>query len=175
MERIESNIRIFGDEVLRKRTKPVAKVTDEHRRILSAMARSMHDARGIGLAAPQIGISEAMIVVDIGSGLYKLINPKITKREGVQALEEGCLSFPGTYVKVKRSLRIMVEGLDDDGKPQKIEADELLACVFQHEIDHLHGKLIYDYASLFRKAQIKRKFRVLFGKITSGKGSFEAR
>ena len=161
MEKTALNIKILGDPLLRKKARPVRKVTASHRQALSEMARFMHDSNGIGLAAPQVGFREAMVVVDIGSGLYKLINPRITKREGEQAMEEGCLSVPGVYIKVKRSRKVVIEALDDDGKPQTIEAEDLLACVFQHEIDHLLGKLIFDYASMFKKVQIKRKMRQL--------------
>jgi len=150
-------IRVFGDPALRKKAQPVQKITQEHRDILSAMARLMYADAGIGLAATQVGINESMIVADIGPGLYKLINPQIVKREGYHALEEGCLSVPGICLKVKRNKEVMVEALDEFGKPLKIEAEGLLACVFQHEIDHLRGKLIVDYASLLDKLKIRKK------------------
>lgn len=159
MEKTELSIKLLGEPVLRKKAKKVERVTDTHRAVLSAMARKMHDARGVGLAAPQIGRSEALIVVDIGAGLYKLINPRITEKEGEQAIEEGCLSVPGVYVKVDRARRVVVEGLDEDAKPVRIEAKDLLAVVFQHEIDHLHGKLIYDYASAKAQDDIDSRIR----------------
>ena len=121
----------------------------------------MYAGSGIGLAAPQIGESLAMIVVDIGSGLYKLVNPGVVKKEGSQALEEGCLSIPGVCIKVKRSRKILVKALDEHGKPLEVEAEGLLACVLQHEIDHLRGKLIVDYASLLDKLKIKNKLQEL--------------
>jgi peptide deformylase len=161
MAKIELKIKVFGDLVLRKKAKTVARVTGQARDILSQMARLMYDASGIGLAAPQIGISESMIVVDIGSGLYKLINPRIAKRQGQQVLEEGCLSVPGVCIKVKRARRVVVKALDENGKDLAIEAEGLLACVFQHEIDHLKGKLIVDYASLIDKIKIRRKLAEL--------------
>ncbi len=152
---------MFGDLVLRKKAKAVAQVTGQTRDMLSQMARLMYDASGIGLAAPQVGISESMIVVDIGAGLYKLINPRIAKRQGRQVLEEGCLSVPGVCIKVKRAGRVVVKALDENGKDLAIEAEGLLACVFQHEIDHLKGKLIVDYASLIDKIKIRRKLAEL--------------
>jgi peptide deformylase len=145
----------MGDPVLRKRAKKVETVTERHRALLESMARFMRDSRGIGLAAPQVGVGEAMIVVDIGSGLHKLVNPRIAEKEGEQSLEEGCLSVPGVYVKVKRSRRVVVEGLDERGKPVRIDAKDLLACVFQHEIDHLHGRLICDYVPVREKIEIE--------------------
>ena len=161
MSETELKIRILGDPALRKKAKKVIQANSEHSRILSQMARLMYEAKGIGLAAPQVGINQSMIVADIGSGLYKLINPKIVSRHGKQAMEEGCLSVPGVYVKIKRAKKVCVECLDEAGKPQKIEALDLLACVLQHEIDHLEGKLIVDYASLFKKLALKNKLKNL--------------
>jgi peptide deformylase len=157
MPEINLRIRVFGDPVLRKKAQAVKEITQEHRDVLSVMSRLMYADAGIGLAASQVGINECMIVADIGSGLYKLINPKIIKREGYQALEEGCLSVPGICIKVKRNKKILVEALDEFGKPLKIEVEDLLACVFQHEIDHLKGKLIVDYASFLDKLKIRKK------------------
>ena len=160
-ERAGLKIRLFGDPVLRKKTKPVKQVTPVHRDILSEMAQLMYAEPGIGLAASQVGVNESMIVVDIGTGLYKLINPRIVKKEGYQAMEEGCLSVPGVCLKIKRAKRVVVKAEDEDSKPVTIEAEDLLACVFQHEIDHLKGKLIIDYASLFDKLKIKNKLKEL--------------
>ncbi len=157
MKETELQIRTLGDPVLLKRALPVNKVTDYYRDLLSRMSRLMYSASGVGLAAPQVGVSETLIVVDIGAGLYKLINPKITKREGVQISEEGCLSVPGVTMKIKRAKCVTVKALDDTGKPVIIEAEDLLACVFQHEIDHLNGKLIIEYASWLDKIKIKNK------------------
>jgi len=153
----ELKIRLFPDPVLRKTAKPVSKVTQRHREILSKMAQMMYENSGIGLAATQVGISESMIVADIGSGLYKLVNPKIVQKEGDQALEEGCLSVPGICIKIKRARKVRVAALDDTGKQVDIDAEDLLACVLQHEMDHLKGKVIVDYASFLEKVRIKKK------------------
>jgi len=144
-------IKKFPDPVLRKKAKPVKAVSGEHAALLSKMARLMYESKGVGLAAPQVGVSEALIVVDAGSGLYKLVNPKILKKEGSQVNDEGCLSVPGVYIKVKRARKITVSALDETSKPVKFEAQDLLACAIQHEIDHLYGRIIVDYASFFRK------------------------
>ncbi len=146
MHETELRIRTLNDKALRKKAKAVTAVTEEHRQILSKMARIMYEAKGIGLAASQIGIDESLAVIDSGSGLYKLINPKIIKKYGSQIIEEGCLSVPGISVKVKRAKKVVVKAWDESGKSIKIEAENLLACVFQHEIDHLNGRLIIDYA-----------------------------
>ncbi|MCM8797037.1 MAG: peptide deformylase [Candidatus Omnitrophica bacterium] len=161
MKEIKLRIKVFGDSALRKKSVPVEKITEEHRRILSSMANLMYSSSGVGLAAPQVGINECMIVVDIGEGLYKLINPQIIRRQGRQVLEEGCLSVPGISIKVKRAAKVTVKALDEYGKPVEINAEKLLACVFQHEIDHIKGKLIVDYASLFDRIKIKKKLAEL--------------
>ncbi|MDD5692085.1 MAG: peptide deformylase [Candidatus Omnitrophica bacterium] len=154
-------IKVFGDPILRKKAKPVKKVTAGDREILSLMAQSMYEGGGIGLAAPQVGISSQLIVADIGQGLYKLVNPVIVKSQGRQAIQEGCLSVPGVCIKVKRAKQVWVEALDENGNPLKLEAKDLLACVLQHEIDHLKGKLIIDYATLMEKLRIKRRLSIL--------------
>jgi peptide deformylase len=161
MEKTVLKVRLFGDPVLRKKAKPVRKIQQAHRDILSEMARLMLGSGGIGLAAPQVGVAESMIVADIGKGLYKLINPKILKKEGRQALEEGCLSIPGVCIKVKRAKKVVVAALDEFAKPLTIEAQDLLACVLQHEIDHLKGKVIVDYASFLEKLKIKKRLAEL--------------
>lgn len=160
-------IRVFGDPALRKKAKPVKCITENHRDILSQMARLMYDASGIGLAAPQVAIAESMIVFDIGSGLYQLINPKVIEFEGKQELEEGCLSVPGVCLKIKRAIKVKVKALDEFGKPVSIDAEGLLACCLQHEIDHLKGKLIVDYASFFDKLKIRKRLEGLKEKARS--------
>jgi len=161
MPETKLKIKIFGDPVLRKIAKPVGRITDQHRQILSQMANAMYDDSGIGLAAPQVGQSVQLIVVDIGEGLYKLVNPKIVKKQGRQSISEGCLSVPGVCIKVKRAKQVWVQAQDENGHLVEIEAKDLFACVLQHEIDHLKGKLIIDYASFLEKLRIKRKLAVL--------------
>jgi peptide deformylase len=155
------SIKVFGDSVLRRKARPVAKVTDEHRRILSQMAQTMYSNSGVGLAAPQIGLSAQLIVVDVGEGLYKLVNPKIVKSLGKQSNKEGCLSLPGVSIKIKRAKQVWVQAQDEDGCLIEIEAKDLLACALQHEIDHLKGRLITDYATILEKLRIKRKLAAL--------------
>jgi peptide deformylase len=159
MNKTEFKIKIIGDPVLRKKSKTIKTVTSRHKDILSKMAQIMYDAKGVGLAAPQVGINEALIVVDTGSGLYKIINPRIIKKEGIQAIEEGCLSVPGVTIKVKRAKKVLLHGLDPDGNSLTFEVENILACVFQHEIDHLSGKLIIDYAPMWKRFFLKKKLR----------------
>ncbi len=160
-------IRLFGEPVLRKKSSPVKQITSFQRDILSKMAQLMYEAQGIGLAASQVGINESMVVVDIGSGLLKLINPKIIKKEGSQITEEGCLSIPGVCIKVKRAKEIKIEAQDEFGKLLTIEAEGLLACVLQHEIEHLKGRLIVDYASFFERLKMRKKLAELKNASTS--------
>ncbi|MFA7283299.1 MAG: peptide deformylase [Candidatus Omnitrophota bacterium] len=161
MTETKLKIKTYGEKVLREKAGRVAKISEEHRRILSQMSQTMYEGSGVGLAAPQVGISLQMIVVDIGDGLYKLINPRISKKRGRQAISEGCLSLPGISVKVKRAKHIRVSARNEEGVLLEIEASNLFACVLQHEIDHLKGKLIVDYASFLDKVRIKKKLSVL--------------
>jgi len=169
MPETKLKIRVFGDPVLRKKAKPVNRVSSQHRQILSQMAQSMYEGGGIGLAAPQVGISAQLIIVDIGKGLYKLVNPKIVKRQGRQAIEEGCLSVPGVCLKVKRSKQVWIQAMDENNNLLKIEARDLFACVLQHEIDHLKGKLIIDHASFLQKLRVKIKLAALKATVNSCK------
>ncbi len=157
MKKIELRIRVIGEPVLTKEAKTVKEITDYHREALKQMSRLMYESSGVGLAAPQIGIGEAMFVADCGSGLYKLINPKIKRQVGAQSMEEGCLSLPGISVEVTRAAKVILKALDETGKTVVIEADDLLARVFQHEVDHLKGKLILDYASSADREKINKK------------------
>lgn len=138
-------IRVDGDPVLRQKAKAVEKVTKRLKKLVRDMAQTMYEANGVGLAAPQVGISERIIVVDTGEGLMVLINPELVETEGSEKDVEGCLSIPGVNGYVCRASRVVVKGLDEDGKPVKYEGKGLLARAFQHEIDHLDGVLFIDY------------------------------
>ena len=141
----------YPDTILRKTSKDVDKMTDENRRLFDEMASTMYITQGIGLAAPQVGISKKMIVVDIGEGLLKLINPKIVSRKGVSSFDEGCLSVPDQSVKVKRAEEIVVSYTDDNNIHHQRNFQGLVARVIQHEIDHLNGKLIIDYLPWYKR------------------------
>jgi peptide deformylase len=138
-------IQKFPSPVLRKRCEPVLKVTEKERALFRQMLDVMRRSRGIGLAAPQIGISRCLMVVDIGEGALALANPEIVERKGRDALREGCLSVPGVLVEVFRDACVTAVGLDQKGERIEMQAEGLLARVIQHEVDHLHGKLILDY------------------------------
>ncbi|MEX2179156.1 MAG: peptide deformylase [Gemmatimonadaceae bacterium] len=148
------DIRVLGDPVLRQDTTAVEAVTDELRQLIDAMFATMRRAKGIGLAAPQVGRSERIAVVDVNAetGPIALVNPRILSAAGTTAKsEEGCLSIPDVFGDVVRPDGVVVAALDRDGRPFEIEAGGLLARCLQHEIDHLHGKLFLDYLSVLKK------------------------
>ena len=163
MQMVKANlkIRIYGDPCLRKKSELVKEVGPSERFLIEAMLDTMNEHKGVGLAAPQVGISKQIFVADVGEGPVVVINPKIVKKKGTESLEEGCLSIPGITVKVKRSQKIVVQYLDEMGRPVERQINDLLARVFQHETDHLNGKLIVDYASLSKKLKMKKQLKDL--------------
>lgn len=155
-------IRKYGDPILRTRCRRAEEVGAREKNILQQMAQTMSQAQGIGLAAPQVGIDLQLMVVDLGdNNLIKLVNPLILLREGESVLEEGCLSLPEVTLKVKRSKKVMVEGWNEDGEIIKVEGEDLLAHVIQHEIDHLFGILIIDYADQAERMSLENKLKLL--------------
>ena len=151
-------IHVLGDPVLRETTTPVAAVSDELRRLIDDMFETMYAARGIGIAAPQVGRRERITVVDVDDQPLALVNPEIVLAEGKAKGEEGCLSIPEVYGEVERATRVVVRALDRDGKPFEVEGTELLARCFLHEIDHLHGKLFIDYLSVLKRRSAMAKW-----------------
>lgn len=140
-------IRKEGDPVLREKAVPVQKVTRRVVKLLHDMEETMYAANGVGLAAPQVGISERLIVVDVGEGPIHLVNPVLVSGEGTVVDAEGCLSIPDVYGYVDRYQKVTVDGLDIKGRPTRIEAEDWLARALQHEIDHLDGILFIDKAT----------------------------
>ena len=153
------DVRVLGDPILRQETKPVADVTDEIRRLIDDMFETMYAAKGIGLAAPQVGRRERVAVIDVGEGRpFAIINPEIVLTEGSAKGEEGCLSIPEVYGDVERAARVIVRAVGRDGEPFDVDATELLARCLQHEIDHLHGKLFIDYLGAFKRRSALAKW-----------------
>ena len=136
-----------GDPILRKTARPVDQVTDRTRKILNDMADTMYHAQGVGLAAPQVGISKRIIVVDVGDGLLQLVNPVISAKDGIQEGPEGCLSVPGLNGIVVRANHVVVTAQNEYGEPVTSDAEGFKARALQHEIDHLEGILYTDKAS----------------------------
>jgi peptide deformylase len=154
------DIRVLGDPILRQATTPVAAMTVELRVLIDDMFATMHHARGIGLAAPQVGRSERLAIVEVDDDRFVLINPEVVAREGRAKGEEGCLSIPDIYADVERPKTISVRALDEAFKPYEIEATDLLARCIQHEIDHLDGKLFLDYLSVLKRTASLAKWKL---------------
>jgi peptide deformylase len=150
-------IRVLGDPILRKETAPVAAVSDEIRKLIDDMFDTMYAAKGIGLAAPQVGRLER-VAVEGHSEPIALVNPEVVFAEGSAKAEEGCLSIPDVFGDVERPANVVVRALDREGTKIEIEATELLARCFQHEIDHLHGKLFIDYLSVLKRRSALAKW-----------------
>jgi peptide deformylase len=148
------DIRVLGGPVLRKDTSPVTEITDVLRALIGEMFDTMYSAEGIGLAAPQVGRSERIAVVDVEGARYALINPEIINEEGTARAEEGCLSIPDVYGDVTRANRVTVRAMNELGETYEVTADELLGRCLQHEIDHLHGKLFIDYLSVLKRRSV---------------------
>ncbi|AEI15829.1 Peptide deformylase [Flexistipes sinusarabici DSM 4947] len=154
----------FPDKTLRKKTKPVEKVSDDILEKLNNMAETMYNAPGVGLAAPQVGIDKRLVVMDITAEdeppkLEKLINPEVLEYEGEQTGEEGCLSLPGEYADVKRAEWIRYKYIDENGDEHLQEATGLRARVIQHEVDHLDGILFIDKLSTMKRDMIKKRIK----------------
>ncbi|MBM3311613.1 MAG: peptide deformylase [Candidatus Aminicenantes bacterium] len=154
----------LGHPKLSRKSDPIVKITPEVAALAKDLIQTMHAAPGIGLSAPQVGENVRLITVDLSMGerqeeLVVLINPEISRPEGSVVREEGCLSVPEIYEKVTRPQRVTVKGLDLEGQERVLEAEDLLARVFCHEVDHLDGRLFVDFLSPLKRSLIKRKFR----------------
>ncbi len=152
---------IYPDSRLRQIAQPVEVFDSEISELVDDMAETMYLAPGIGLASIQVGIAQSIIVIDVShtkDNLQVLINPQISQAKGEQIIEEGCLSFPGYFAKIKRSEWIRFNAFDVDGRRYEMEADGLFAVCIQHEIDHLNGKLFTDYLSRLKKNRVRRQF-----------------
>jgi len=154
------SVRRYGDPILRQVAEPVGAVTPEIKRLIADMVDTMWRQVGIGLAAPQIGVSLRIFVMDNGKGGARtLINPVITERGGAVREEEGCLSIPGVFADVERSQWLTVSALDGDGEPVTFQARGLEAKIVQHEVDHLDGVLFIDRLPPVMRDRIKKKIQ----------------
>jgi len=154
----------IGADILSKKSAPIQAIDEDIRALARDMLETMHAAPGIGLSAPQVNAGVRLITVDLSIGenpddVHVLINPVITGQEGSCVREEGCLSVPETFEKVTRPQKITVRCLDLEGREKIIEAQDLLARVFCHEIDHLDGKLFIDRLSPLKRSLIRKKFK----------------
>ncbi len=155
------NLRLYPDSVLRGKALPVDDVNGDISDLMKSMAEIMYSYNGIGLAAPQVGVLKRVIIADIGEGLLSIANPKILQKESEDKLEEGCLSLPETQVEIERKRIISVKGINQQGNEIILELNGLMARVIQHEIDHLNGILIIDYATLMEKYLLREKLTEL--------------
>jgi peptide deformylase len=154
-------LKLYPDSVLRKKSLPINDVDDAVRDLMDGMAEIMYTYNGVGLAAPQVGMLQRIIIADVGEGLITLANPDILQKEGEDRLEEGCLSLPEIQVNIARSQSIFVHGINPEGKEVRHELSGLMARVIQHEIDHLNGVLVIDYASPTEKILLRRQLKEL--------------
>jgi peptide deformylase len=152
-------IRIFGDPVLRATAVDVTDDAESLQRLVDDMLETMYEAPGVGLAAPQIGISKRIFVADVGEGPFAMVNPEIVEVSGTWTFDEGCLSVPGYYWPIKRPDYAKARGFDIEGNPVEFEGEELMGRVLQHEIDHLHGMLLLERLTRRSMKQALRDIR----------------
>jgi peptide deformylase len=157
-------ILLIGDPILTRKSAPVERVDEEIVRLARDMVETVHAAPGVGLAAPQLGVGKRVIVVDLSVGedegaLHVLVNPEILSKEGEAVCEEGCLSVPDIREKVSRPYRVVVRGLDLEGRNVEVEGEDLLARALCHEIDHLDGILFVEKLSALKRKLIKKKLK----------------
>lgn len=160
------DIVIWPDPILKQIARPVDRVDDTIRRLLDDMVETMYAADGVGLAAPQVGVLQRVIVIDVstrqeGQTLLHLVNPEIFKTEGTRVYTEGCLSIPGEAEDVERADKVWVRAQGRDGKKFELECDQLLAIAVQHEQDHLQGKVFVDHLSSLKRELIRRRMKKL--------------
>lgn len=175
----------YPDPRLARKCTPVERVDDEVRQLIDDMLEPMYAAEGVGLAAAQVGVTKRIIVLDCAQERdeegklknqqpYAIINPVITHKEGDIVWEEGCLSVPEYVDEVERARKVVCEGLDRDGNPLRIEAEELLAVCLQHEIDHLEGVLFVDRLSRLKQSMVKKKLKKRAAERAAGHDEEEA-
>ncbi len=152
----------YPDERLHKIAVKVERVDEGVRRLVRNMAETMYAAPGVGLAATQVDVHQQVIVVDVSEAHNQLrvfINPEIVASSGEEEMEEGCLSVPGIYEKVRRAEKVTVRALNEKGEPFTLEADGFLAVCIQHEVDHLHGRVFLEYLSQLKQTRIRAKLK----------------
>jgi len=153
----------FGEPILKKKSKPVQELTADVKKLVADLLETLYASKGVGLAAPQVGVLQRICVIDfVPEGKKEpivLINPKIVGKKGKVILEEGCLSFPGIFANVKRFDKVRIEAVNEKGLPIVVEGGGYMSRAIQHEIDHLDGKLFIDYLSFFKRRNIKKEIK----------------
>jgi peptide deformylase len=156
------SIRTFGDPVLKSKAAPITDVDGKLVRLVDDMFATLYESElGIALAAPQIGVQKQIFVWDLDGEQQVIFNPEIVESDGEWVYDEGCLSIPGLYVEMLRPKTVLMRGIDIDGEAVELEADELEARMYQHELDHLHGVLMFDRMQPDQRKQAMKEFRRL--------------
>lgn len=159
MSKTELRIHTWPEGILRKKCQKVGNVDEKVRCSLDEMLSLMRASGGTGLAGNQAGLDLSLIVIEVEKHIFKLVNPKIVKREGSVSFSEGCLSFPGLEFEIKRDKKVWVSALDEQGNSVEIEAQGFLSVIFQHEIDHIRGKTFLERVSFWKRAKAYSKLR----------------
>lgn len=157
MSKTKLRIHTWPEKALAKKCKKVKVIDDSIRSKLAEMLAMMRVMDGFGLAGNQVGLDASLVVVEIKNNLFKLVNPQIVSQEGRVSFPEGCLSFPGLELEIKRADKILILALDENGKKIEIEAEGVVSVIFQHEIDHVKGKVFIDRISFLKRMQISPK------------------
>jgi peptide deformylase len=153
-------IKKYPDPILKKKCDEIKEITPEIKELIFDMMETIKKNQGIGLSAPQVGVLKRIIIIETKDGPKVFINPEIFKKSKEQEIEEeGCLSFPGLYLKIKRAREVLLKAKNIDGKDLEIQAKGILARIFQHEIDHLEGILFIDYLNFWQRLKFKYKLR----------------
>ena len=153
------SLRVYPDPVLREKALPILEFDEDLNELIRGMEATLYEMGGIGLAAPQVGVSARIIIVDTGEGIFPLVNPEILERRGIKKALEGCLSLPDLELDIERAETIKVAAQHPDGNRFEIDCSELLSRVIQHEIDHLEARLIIDRISVIKKQLIKNSLK----------------
>lgn len=164
------DIRTYGDPVLASVADQVDNIDGKIVRLAQSMLQAMYRVPGLGLAAPQIGVQKQIFVYDLDGTPVTLVNPRIVESSGEWTFDEGCLSIPGVFVEMVRPKQVLLEAVDLDGNEISIEADELLARLFQHELDHLNGVLMFERMSTEQREEALREYRILTESGAAAKG-----
>ena len=164
MNATKLRIHTWPEKILTKACKEVKVIDDSVRQNLNEMLELMRQLKGMGLAANQVGLNQCLVVIELPEQTFKLVNPKIKKQEGVISFLEGCLSFPELEFEVKRSKKVLVEALDENSRKIEIEAEGLVAVIFQHEVDHIQGKVFIEQIPFWKRLKITPKLKKIIKK-----------
>lgn len=168
MKKTELRVHLWPEEILKKKCKEVKAVDSCIREILEEMRSLMIESKGVGIAANQVGLDISLIVVEAKDVIFKLVNPVIVKTQGNISVIEGCLSFPGLELKIKRADKIWIKALNEKGENIVLESEGVLAVIFQHEIDHINGITFIDRISFLEKLKIHPQLKKIKDTVKHG-------